>query len=306
MAQLIKLKDYISRYELDIYRYPSQYIRLKSEKWNKLYQSWTNGLNGNNDENDNQEQSQKESLLSKWNLFRKKKMQEPEIDPVEELPVNEKDLRVHFLNQLYPFQLKWATSSLSYVSFMDQQFNYDKNLKYFLQRFPDNYLLMYYPIFNIKKAPIDGEIILISPLQINIIHLLDDYADANIIVSDERTWIAEKDSQQSRFLSPIHALKRTEQLINSILKQKDISYSVKKTVIAKNNNLILQQVPYNIEMVGNYEYDKWFKNMRELDTPLKSQQLKVAGQLLDFCMTSSVKRPEWEEGQDDFRTVGEE
>jgi len=306
MAQLIKLKDYISRYELDIYRYPSQYIRLKREKWNKLYQSWMSGLDGNNDENNNQEQLQKESLLSKWNLFRKKKMQEPEIDPVEELPVNEEDLRVNFLNQLYPFQLKWATSSLSYVSFMDQQFNYDKNLKYFLQRFPDNYLLMYYPIFNIKKAPIDGDLILISPVQINIIYLLDDYADDNIIVADERTWIAEKDSQQSRFLSPIHALKRTEQIIKSILKQKDLSYSIKKTVIAKNNNLILQQAPYNIEMVGKYEHDKWFKNMRELDTPLKSQQLKVAGQLLDFCLTSSVKRPEWEEGQDDFRTVGEE
>ena len=306
MAQLIKLKDYISRYELDIYRYPSQYIRLKREKWNKLYQSWMSGLDGNNDENNNQEQLQKESLLSKWNLFRKKKMQEPEIDPVEELPVNEEDLRVNFLNQLYPFQLKWATSSLSYVSFMDQQFNYDKNLKYFLQRFPDNYLLMYYPILNIKKAPIDGDLILISPVQINIIYLLDDYADDNIIVADERTWIAEKDSQQSRFLSPIHALKRTEQIIKSILKQKDLSYSIKKTVIAKNNNLILQQAPYNIEMVGKYEHDKWFKNMRELDTPLKSQQLKVAGQLLDFCLTSSVKRPEWEEGQDDFRTVGEE
>jgi len=306
MAQLIKLKDYISSYELDIYRYPSQYIRLKREKWNKLYQSWMSGLDGNNDENNNQEQLQKESLLSKWNLFRKKKMQEPEIDPVEELPVNEEDLRVNFLNQLYPFQLKWATSSLSYVSFMDQQFNYDKNLKYFLQRFPDNYLLMYYPIFNIKKAPIDGDLILISPVQINIIYLLDDYADDNIIVADERTWIAEKDSQQSRFLSPIHALKRTEQIIKSILKQKDLSYSIKKTVIAKNNNLILQQAPYNIEMVGKYEHDKWFKNMRELDTPLKSQQLKVAGQLLDFCLTSSVKRPEWEEGQDDFRTVGEE
>src|SRR5699024_2333794 len=155
MAQLIKLKDYISRYELDIYRYPSQYIRLKREKWNKLYQSWMSGLDGNNDENNNQEQLQKESLLSKWNLFRKKKMQEPEIDPVEELPVNEEDLRVNFLNQLYPFQLKWATSSLSYYLFMYQQFNYDKYLYYFLISFTDNYFLLYYTIFNINKESID-------------------------------------------------------------------------------------------------------------------------------------------------------
>src|SRR5699024_6884308 len=161
----------------------------------------------------------------------------------------------------YPFQLKWATSSLSYVSFMDQQFNYDKNLKYFLQRFPDNYLLMYYPIFNIKKAPIDGDLILITPVQINIIYLLDDYAYDNIVVADERSWIAEIDRQQSRFLIANHAVTRTEQIINRILKQKDLSYSIKKTVIANNNNLIIHQAPYNIEIVGKFEHAKWFKHI---------------------------------------------
>ena len=36
MGQLIKLQDYISRYELDIYKYPARFIRLKRKQW-ELY-----------------------------------------------------------------------------------------------------------------------------------------------------------------------------------------------------------------------------------------------------------------------------
>ncbi|KHF29248.1 hypothetical protein LR68_02036 [Anoxybacillus sp. BCO1] len=35
MGQLIKLQDYISRYELDIYHYPSEFIRLKKSNGNE-------------------------------------------------------------------------------------------------------------------------------------------------------------------------------------------------------------------------------------------------------------------------------
>lgn len=305
MAQLIKLIDYISRYELDIYRYPGQYIRLKQEKWDKLYRLWKNDFD--HVINVDEEQPTRKSFLSKWNIFRKKDEEEKEsaVESAKPLPKTEKDLRVEFLNHLFPFQLKWATSSLSYVSFMDQKYNNDDDLRYFLQRFPDNYLLMYYPIFNIKNAPIDGEIILISPIQIEVIYLLDDYSNANIIVSDDRTWTVEKENHQSKVLSPVHALRRTEQLIKSILKQKDLSFSIKKTVLTKKNTIIFKQKPYNTHVIGKREYKEWFNGMRELVSPLKSQQLKVAGQLLEYCLTSSVKRPEWEESTDDFRTVGE-
>lgn len=40
MAQLIKLQDYISRYEWDTYRYPAQYIRQKKEQWERFYSEW--------------------------------------------------------------------------------------------------------------------------------------------------------------------------------------------------------------------------------------------------------------------------
>ena len=36
MAQLVKLLDYVSRYENDLSRYPTQYIRLKKYQWERM------------------------------------------------------------------------------------------------------------------------------------------------------------------------------------------------------------------------------------------------------------------------------
>ena len=44
MAQLVKLLDYVSRYEHDLSRYPTQYIRLKRYQWDRMKVKWENGV----------------------------------------------------------------------------------------------------------------------------------------------------------------------------------------------------------------------------------------------------------------------
>src|SRR5699024_12757062 len=111
----------------------------------------------------------KKYIYSKQYPLRKKdKKEKTELksDKLEDFPKTEDELRRYFFNQLYPFQLKWATSSISHVSFMNRKYNKEADLEYFLKRFPDNYFVMYYPVFNINKVPIDAEIILIIPIHI--------------------------------------------------------------------------------------------------------------------------------------------
>lgn len=36
MAQIIKIQDYISRYEQDPHHYINQFIRLKKQRWDEL------------------------------------------------------------------------------------------------------------------------------------------------------------------------------------------------------------------------------------------------------------------------------
>ncbi|MFC2948695.1 NERD domain-containing protein [Virgibacillus sediminis] len=302
MAQLIKLEDYISRYEWDIYRYPTQYIRLKNDNWRKIHEDWSRrddlkeGI---------PEKSQSSSFASRWkSLFGIKSTpaeeQQEERTIGRSQPETEKDLRKSFLDQLYSFQLKWASSTVNRISFMDRKYYMDESLKYFLQRFPDTYLLMYYPIFHIRNAPVDGEIILISPVSIEVIKLVEEPLGHLLIDDNDRTWKLETGDGSHKILNPFIALKRTENIVKSVLQVKQIDFPVRKTVLSRTNNIIVSSRYNNGEVVGRHEYPKWFEARRNLESPLKNSQLKAAEALLKYCLTHSVKRQEWQEDEDVF------
>lgn len=295
MAQLIKLKDYISRYEWNAYRYPSQYIRLKQEKWHKLYDLWL--TERENIVVDGQEEKVvgEDNFFSKIkSFFKKEDLSMENIEQEVQLPTTEQQLRQYFLDRLYPFQLKWATSTVTDVSFMDESFNTDPTLIYFLQRFPDIYLIMYEPIFNIKNAPVDGEIVMISPLGIEVIYLLESHPSVVFIASDERTWTVEENYQHKQILSPLIALRRTEKIVESILNKEGVALPVTKTILSRTNDIIFSTEPYQTNIIGNSQYENWFAMKRRLSSPLKNDQLRAVSALLKYCMTTSVKRPEWE------------
>src|SRR5690606_41054898 len=43
MGQIIKIYDYISRYEQNIYNYAARFISLKRKRWELLKNNWENG-----------------------------------------------------------------------------------------------------------------------------------------------------------------------------------------------------------------------------------------------------------------------
>lgn len=294
VAQLIKLLDYVSRYETDMYRYPGQFIRLKQDNWRKMYSLWKERKDFLPE--DQEGTKQHNSTLSKWkNIFLKKASLETAKEEEEEtLPDTEEELKRYFLDGLHPFQLKWASSTIIDMSFMERRFHYDPTLRYFLQRFPDTYLLMYEPLFRLKNTSMEGDLILISPIGIEIIHLLEKKPDVTIIAGDERNWYTEENSIESRILSPLISLKRTEQVIRSVLKNDAIDFPVKKVVLSRTNSIAFNIEPYNTFYIGMREVQKWFEEKRGLVSPLKHRQLKAGAVLLEHCQTTAVKRPEWD------------
>src|SRR5699024_5200322 len=168
-----------------------------------------------------------------------------------------------------------------------------ETLKYFLQRFPDIYFLMYHPVFNIKKAPIDGEIILISPFDIEIISFIHEHAEATILATNDRKWTVESETNQKYILSLVITLKRTDQNIKSILQTNNIEISIKKSIISYNKHILYTTEQYQINIIGKQDYPKWFEQKRALTSSLKSIQLKAMEALLRHCQTDAVRRPEW-------------
>lgn len=171
MGQLIKLQDYISRYEQDIFLYPSRYVRLKKQRWAQLLDAWENndgrffGPEPGQAEDDwklEEKQPLSERIKGIFSLKRKSE----DAEPVPEKAVEEKldfdpqfasrpdtadELKQQFLDQLFRFQMKWASSTIMEKSFVQRSFFYDPELRFLLQRFPDTYLLLYKPVFRLKK-----------------------------------------------------------------------------------------------------------------------------------------------------------
>lgn len=294
MAQLIKLQDYVSRYEQDIYVYPSRYVRMKQKQWEGLKEAWENeGLPWKAEPLPAQNESgNKQDLLQKmkWIFQKRKETQEDlgdkgtEEGGDEELALSEvpstiksfEDLKQYYLDRLMPFQLKWASSTLTEKSFADLSYLKDESPKYFLQRFPDTFLVMYKPIFLLKKAPVEGEIILITPTAAWCVTLLEEEEDAVYIGSKERFGDKKSGKEARKILSPLLALDRTEVIVKNLFNLSDVDMPVYKAILSRNGYIDYSFPPYGIHFIDKRNYENWFQSMRGLSSPLKHVQLKGA------------------------------
>ncbi|SDK44587.1 NERD domain-containing protein [Sediminibacillus albus] len=296
MAQLIKLQNYISRYERNIFHYPGQFSRLKKENWQKAVTQWEDQQPSSHQ--NKEEDYSAEQPLAKWRTVFKRKQKEEAFETEEEkstIPLTKEELKQRFLDHLFSFQLKWASTTVSRMSFIDRDFYYDQTLKYFLQRFPDTNLLMYRPVFYLKNSEIEGDHIIIHPHGIEIIKLAEKKSAVKITAEDERLWLVDENKTPVRFLSPMVSLKRTEQVIRSILDLYNIDFPINKIVLSRTNPIEYEREPYLTRFVDSTNHDKWLEEKRNAVSPLKHGQLKACSALLKHCQTISVKRREWEE-----------
>lgn len=318
LAQLIKLKDYVSRYEQNILLYPTRFIRLKKQKWDGLKKAFSTNSIENFDvveTKDDWSEEEKRSLIGKVKMFiGKKKELEQNVEQTMNVLEEEKEegldfrfrsnqynhpqtideLKIQFLNQLYPFQLKWASSTLTEKSNVKRSFYYDERLKYYLQRFPDNYLVLFQPVFQLKKAPVELDTIMITPTEVWCIHLLEDDEGVVFIGSKDKFWIRKKNTSEKKVLSPVISLNRTEQIVKGILEKQEITLPVHKVVLTRNGYIDFPTAPYDLKIVEKRNYEDWFTKMRKIQTPIKTIQLKAAESLLQYCLTISMRRYEWE------------
>ncbi|MFD1066815.1 NERD domain-containing protein [Oceanobacillus locisalsi] len=313
MAQLIKLQDYISRYEWDTYRYPTQYIRQKKEQWERFYAEWKDPLlqtdaQEEEEETEAEEGEEKHSLFQKWKQrFIKSPVVVEDLTPKEHvvkrnkplmtLPDTEEALKKVFLDRLLEVQMKWASSTVSQVSVVDSKYYKDSLLQFLLQRFPDTFLIMYRPIFEVKQAAVETDIIVITPVAVEILSFVEQDADKVIMAGNERTWTitAQQEEAPGRMINPLLSLKRSEKWVARFLKEENIDIPIKKTVISRTNRILYATAPYQTEIIDKLIFPDWFEKKRSVHLPLKKRQLTVSESLLRNSLSYSFPRPEWEQ-----------
>ena len=321
MAQLIKLQDFISRYETDIYRYPSQFIRLKKERWEKINASLDDQppkfsdstfFEGFEDFDQNWLEPEIKGLFGTIKSWLKKTKRSVEDVNEFETPFREFDqlsadrkktkeeIKQEFLNELFRFQINWASSTIRDYSYVDKKIYEDEILKYFLQHFPDNYLLLYKPTLLVKKAPIELEIILISPVTTFCITIIEN-DDMSVFKTDRGNYWSELiRDQEIKRINPMLSLNRAESLIKGYYKHYEVEMPVQKIVLSRTGYIEGEYEPSNTLLIDKRNYSEWYTKLRRLPSPIKFVQLKGAKILLRHSQSTYVRRYEWEQDDDEI------
>ncbi|MED3662514.1 nuclease-related domain-containing protein [Ureibacillus sp. FSL K6-8385] len=315
MAQLIKLQDYISRYQLDLTRYPTQYVRLKRTQWEKVKQQWLSGGEPMAWEHfgEEEEQPKRFSILKRW--FAKKRSIQDDMENVDGFqhpisdteehgdgpdlsfepkiihrPSNLEELKRMFLDQLFQFQIRWASSTLLEQSNVDPRFYRDSFLKTVLQRLPDNYFVFYYPVIKVKNAPIELDVILLSPTECLCITLVEAEEDAFYVGDGERFWTKKIGKRDVKILNPLLQLNRMEMIVNQLFKHHQVEIPIRKILLSRNGYFDRSMSHFNVQYVDKRGYSSWLLHLKHSPSPIKKNQFEAAQAILNSVETAAYPR----------------
>lgn len=324
MAQLVKVQDYISRYQIDLARYPTQFVRLKKGQWDRVKHQWETGedLNVFNKwehvEAEEEEQPEKERFSFLRKLFLTKKEAPIAIETIEEVnafndedripeeettlffepnivynPQTLEELKRMFMDQFFHFQMKWASSTLREKSYVDPKYMRDTLLRTLLQTLPDNYLVFYYPILRLKKAPIELDVIIMTPVECICITVLEEEDQAVYVGNSERFWVKKVGKFEKKTLNPIIRLNRMETLVKQLFEQDEIEMPIRKVLLSRNGFIDYPDSIYGVQIVDKRKYSDWMQHIKRTASPLKHMQIRAAQSILKNVQTTSFNRDIW-------------
>ncbi|WP_173915803.1 hypothetical protein [Halobacillus sp. Marseille-Q1614] len=201
--------------------------------------------------------------LSLSHFFFKKAPEKPIQEEVQEwvLLESEDELKQYFLDELLPFQLKGASSTLCETSFYDPVVKSDERLSLLLQRIPDNYLVMFQPVAELKEVPMDAEILLIGSYEIELITFLDQQASI-VYPSKENYWTINRDGVLESIVSPLLRLNRTETFLRSVIHSYGLDFHYKKTVLGRNHTFQTGYQPYSTIYIDKHNIEQWLQRKK--------------------------------------------
>ena len=324
MAQLVKLQDYISRYQIDLARYPTQFVRLKKSQWERVKYQWQTGEEIGQWEHIDVEGEQelvekaRFSFLKKLLPTRQKEMEvEDDIETMsvstelDEDTILEEESTLHFepnivynpqtveelkrmfMDQFFHFQLKWASSTTREKSYVDPKFMRDTLLRSLLQNLPDSYLIFYRPILRLKKAPVELEILILTPVDCYIVRVLEEEDLAVYIGDGERFWTKKVGKYDKKTLSPMIDLQRTETIVNKLFESEGIEMPIRKVILSRNGYIDYPGSVYGLQFVDKRKYAEWMQQMKRSISPMKHMQIRAAQVILKSAETTSFHRDIW-------------
>jgi len=173
---------------------------------------------------------------------------------------------------------------------LDGKYMRDSLLRSFTQQLPDSYLLFYYPVLKVKKAPVELDIILVTPLECLCITMLEQEDIAAFIGSGERFWTKKIGDRESRILNPLISLNRMEKIISGLFAAQGIVFQFRKVIASRNGYIDYPGEPFDTKVVDRRTYADWFEGLKKSSVPMKANQFKAAQSILDHVQTTAISR----------------
>lgn len=326
MAQLVKIQDYISRYEIDLARYPTQFIRLKQNQWDRVKHQWQTGeaIERWKHFAEDVQEEKKPSFFQKFFPFNNKEKLDTtaEIEDIEQVKISNEwsvdeeaipkedttllfepnllympntmeELKKMFIDQFFHFQMKWASSTLREKSYVDPKYMRDTLLRSMLQTLPDNYFIFYYPIIRVKKAPIELDIVIMTPTECLCITVLEQEEQAVYIANSERFWTKKVGKAEKKLLSPLIQLNRMEKIMEQLFNQNGVEMPIRKVLLTRNGYIDYPGNMYGVQFIDKRKFPEWMKNLKRSVSPMKHMQIRAAQTILNNVQTTSFQRDIW-------------
>ncbi len=324
MAQLVKLQDYISRYQVDLTRYPTQFVRLKKSQWERVKRQWEQGEEVEEWEHIAEEEpvQTEKSAFSFLKKILPPKRQEPteDVEDIEKVEIaNELDedyipeeettlhfepniiyspstlyeLKRMFMDQFFHFQMKWASSTIREKSYIDPKFMRDTLLRTLLQSLPDSYLIFYQPIVRLKKAPVELETIILTPTDCYVVKMLEQEDQAVFVGSGERFWIKKIGAFEKKLLNPIIDLNRTETIVSQLFQAEGVDIPIRKILLSRNGYVDYPGTTYGVQFIDKRKYVDWIQQLKRSISPMKRMQIRGAQSILNVAEVTSFNRDIW-------------
>lgn len=262
MAQLIKIDQCVSRYQIDLRHYANRFLRLKRRRWAKWKERWeTIPENG------------------RLNLSKKKR----ETGTLAEL---KKDFNSWFFKE----QILWATATSKEKSEIPDQLRQNAWLKTLLSTVNDVTFILYYPVLKVKSAVVQVDPILVTNDAVWCVKPLLGEEGSVFQESSQRKWKEIVTGGAHERMNPMISLNRTAAVAEELLSEQGIDIKVKSALVSPTSFIEFIHAPADVSIIDRRFTDEWLAGISDQSSTLKHSQLKAAEELLSRSETDAYAR----------------
>lgn len=275
MAQLLKLEDYVSRYQEDLFFYINRFKKLKQRRWIHLKKEWEWLHSRSQDKHDNVT-TDDEFLVY---------LENEKENPLTKVTTMEEFVD-YYKSYIYRSQLNWASSTMYERSTVSSYYRSNNLLKGLLTNLPDTYLIFYEPVIHVKRATSQLEIIIVTPLDIKVIKHLEGEKGSVFNGVSKYAWQEVMSHRTQRRVNPILSLNRTETYIRGLMKRKQIDLPIESIIYVPESYVEFVDTPPHVKVIDKRVSYAWYEKLNSQISPYKHTQFQAAKALLNQSLTS--------------------